>query len=69
MKTQKHFYRQFLIVCAVATGLIYIASCEKESEKPTGNNKVELTSTTASSVAYFSTTVSANLTTTLVETP
>lgn len=62
MKRTSVFFSHFLIVCIVASGFAYIASCKNEAEKPSGDNKIELTSTYADIVAYFSTSVSANLT-------
>jgi uncharacterized membrane protein len=46
----------------ITLGILYMASCEKETDKPTGDNKVVLTSTTAGSPEYFSVNVSSSLT-------
>jgi hypothetical protein len=62
MKVKQQSYSHLLIACMLAIGILYIVSCEKDAGKPPGNNKVELTSTTAGVVSYFSTSVSATIT-------
>jgi len=55
-------FGQFILAGIILSGIIYLISCEKETDKPTGNTKVVLTSTTAGSPGYFNVNVTSSIT-------
>ena len=60
MKRINNVDKLFMAI-VIALGILYLPSCEKETDKPSGDNKVVLTPTTAGSPGYFNVNVSSSL--------
>lgn len=60
MKRKHKRFAQLFLAGIMSSMVIYLASCDKETDKPTGKNIV-LTSTTAGSPGYFTVEVSSSL--------
>ncbi len=64
MKTIVHICRRFFLILSVIILVLSNITCQKELDKPVGNNKVELAAITVDSVSYFLARVSSRLTST-----
>lgn len=61
MKTNQSLYSNLLIFCILAIGIQYLVSCEKEAEKPTTNNKLELSTPIPTSISHNQIDISASI--------